>query len=243
MHRSRFRLLAWLTPLLSLMAIIGCAGHLRSGEIENASLADAASVWEGAIERRDPAAIEIDCTIGTNYPGSIVNGGLYLQNSRIALDGAQQSIDHGSVCDVCNYYWHGAEYVYDIIWAYDAQAKVFRNFNRASLGSQAFFGVSRNNSVLVKLRSGTGTANYNSSWDDIEVYRDNMWGSAGRRIAAHEYGHAVHEKALNGYDGSTCPAEHHQTLETNLNCAFSEGFAEYHANAVGMKLRLRLRNL
>ena len=51
----------------------------------------------------------------------------------------------------------------------------------------------------------------------------------GRFTVAHEYGHAIHEKALSGNStGGNCPQEGH-ALEGfyNLECALSEGFADF----------------
>jgi hypothetical protein len=58
-------------------------------------------------------------------------------------------------------------------------------------------------------------------------------GPFGDFIIAHEYGHAVHEKALGGNaaDGE-CPSPHYLRGAYNLEYAYSEGFANYHG-AVG----------
>lgn len=59
-------------------------------------------------------------------------------------------------------------------------------------------------------------------------------GPYGDFVVAHEYGHAMHEKALGGNaaDGE-CPDTHYLDGAHNLQCAYSEGFANYHG-AVGV---------
>jgi len=53
-------------------------------------------------------------------------------------------------------------------------------------------------------------------------------------VMSHEYGHAFHEKGLGGNAASgECPRPHYISGEYNLQCAFSEGFANYHAHATG----------
>jgi hypothetical protein len=50
----------------------------------------------------------------------------------------------------------------------------------------------------------------------------------GRFTVAHEYGHAIHEKALSGNATSgQCPSQHFLQGFYNLACAFSEGFADF----------------
>lgn len=57
-------------------------------------------------------------------------------------------------------------------------------------------------------------------------------GLGGDFTVAHEYGHAVHEKALGGNEGG-CSEPHSVPEAISLQCAYSEGFADYHAAAVG----------
>jgi hypothetical protein len=59
-------------------------------------------------------------------------------------------------------------------------------------------------------------------------------GQFGDLVVAHEYGHAMHEEALNGNAASgECPSPHYLDGAHNLQCAYSEGFANYHG-AVGV---------
>lgn len=55
-----------------------------------------------------------------------------------------------------------------------------------------------------------------------------IYGQFGRFTLAHEYGHALHEKALDGNAaGGQCPTTHYLNGYYNLECAFSEGFADF----------------
>ena len=81
--------------------------------------------------------------------------------------------------------------------------------------------------------------------DDVIVIKDrpgadgypdsHIGGPYGDFVVAHEYGHAMHAKALGGNVASgECPSPHYLDGAHNLQCAFSEGFANYHG-AVGVK--------
>lgn len=112
------------------------------------------------------------------------------------------------------------------------KAHVWVNMNRDIAASRQFFGTSRGQMLVKVYNTGTG-ANYSASADDIEIWYNNIWGSFGRFTAAHEYGHALHEKGLGGNAASgSCPSPHRIDQATNLRCALSEGFASYHASAV-----------
>lgn len=53
------------------------------------------------------------------------------------------------------------------------------------------------------------------------TYYGNKW------IAAHEYGHAYHHKALGGITGTDDCRDHERDKPSSYQCAFSEGFADY----------------
>ena len=69
-------------------------------------------------------------------------------------------------------------------------------------------------------------------------------GAFGDFIIGHEYGHAVHEEALGGNAASgQCPSPHYLSGAYNLQCGYSEGFANYHgAVAVNNRYRTRFDN-
>lgn len=121
-----------------------------------------------------------------------------------------------------------------------SQAEVFDNTSQTVTRSRQQFAVSRGKigvSFFIGPQDFT-LANYNPKTDSITVYEGYSTGSYGLFVAAHEYGHAVHEKALgriiitdaNARD-STC-ANHSYTLVTNYQCAYREGIADYQAVAV-----------
>lgn len=75
---------------------------------------------------------------------------------------------------------------------------------------------------------------YDPNADEIVIEPDDADGRAySNWVVAHEYGHAFHEKGLGGNEGSgNCPSPHYLRGAHNLQCAFSEGFANYHGAVV-----------
>lgn len=72
------------------------------------------------------------------------------------------------------------------------------------------------------------TSCYRPSEDEIYVYPPHAWGEFGIFMVAHEYGHAFHADALWGNEASdSCNGLHHLDTESNLQCAYSEGFADF----------------
>lgn len=62
---------------------------------------------------------------------------------------------------------------------------------------------------------------------------DHVWGAWGQFVMAHELGHAVHEKALNGnVAGGNCPSPHFLDGAHNMACAYSEGFGNFLAASI-----------
>lgn len=121
-----------------------------------------------------------------------------------------------------------------------SQAEVFDNMSRTVTRSRQQFGVSRGKigvNFFIGPQDST-LANYDPKTDSITIHEGLSSGSYGLFVAAHEYGHAVHEKSLGGiiitlanaYD-PTC-ARHSYTLVTNYQCAYREGIADYQAVAV-----------
>jgi hypothetical protein len=111
-------------------------------------------------------------------------------------------------------------------------AKLFSNFQMIIPGSRALLGRSRG-LVYVDLQTSSGTSFYDPGTDHIAMAPNDIFGAFGAFSAAHEYGHAVHQKALNGIPPSgTCPSPHYLDGTDNLWCAYTEGFADYHGVAV-----------
>ena len=79
---------------------------------------------------------------------------------------------------------------------------------------------------------GRGSS-YNSSWDKITL----AWELADEElfhwVVAHEYGHALHHKALGGmWRAGNCGSDHWFDVVTSYECALQEGFA-HHAGSIG----------
>lgn len=111
------------------------------------------------------------------------------------------------------------------------QSRVFTNMLKSISNSRALLGYSRGG-IRVAVHAGPGPAPawYRSFYDDIEIWEVAVWGSYGKFTAGHEYGHALHEKALGGnVAAGSCPREHRLSIQSNRRCAFSEGFADFHA--------------
>jgi hypothetical protein len=113
-------------------------------------------------------------------------------------------------------------------------AHVWRNLRLTIAASRATFGRSRG-TIVVEL--GDGPTHYQSGLDGrperiVLQRRSSIWGSWGAFALAHEYGHAVHAAALGGLvpTGADCAEHSLYSLET-LGCAYSEGFADFHAVA------------
>jgi hypothetical protein len=88
-----------------------------------------------------------------------------------------------------------------------------------------FSGCTRNDYVRIQTRTNT-------------IYGEQVWGTFGVFVQAHEYGHAYHEKALGEFvwysygDGASCPSIHtFYDPAPRLECALAEAFATYFAVA------------
>lgn len=108
-------------------------------------------------------------------------------------------------------------------------ARLYLNLRIASGASVGLLGYGRP-SVDVTLT--TSNSHYNTWSDQIAINEGHIWGSFGVFIAAHEFGHALHEKGLGGITGGGCPSAHYMDVASNPSCAYSEGFANFYAIAV-----------
>ena len=78
----------------------------------------------------------------------------------------------------------------------------------------------------------SGETYYSPASDVIRIDHSRIWGQDGFRVAAHEYGHGFHEKALGGMQWAPgqCPAAGHWLNGAyGLKCAYVEGFAQFFA--------------
>ncbi len=119
-------------------------------------------------------------------------------------------------------------------------SRVYHRMTEVANNSGLIFGYYRPK-LTVEVRP-VGISRYESGYDKIVLERPTtsgtnlvdlggVWGQLGRFTMGHEYGHAAHEKAFGGMViNPNCPAGHSLESSTgNYNCAFNEGFANYHA--------------
>jgi hypothetical protein len=93
--------------------------------------------------------------------------------------------------------------------------------------SRGLLNVSRGK-VQVTYNEFETVSRYLSSEDRIIFAGNRVFNEYARFVVAHEYGHAIHEKALSGNAASgQCPSPHYLNGYYNLECAFSEGFADF----------------
>lgn len=76
------------------------------------------------------------------------------------------------------------------------------------------------------------TSAYYVDMDEIFIKRDHMYGSYGRFVMSHEYGHALAEKSMSGARPGGCGSPHYLDGAYSMVCALSEGWADYHAALV-----------
>jgi hypothetical protein len=131
-----------------------------------------------------------------------------------------------------------------------AQAELFDNITRSAIKSRATFSGFSRGQIKVHWKSGTvdSASAYSPTDDVIEIYEVRSVGEVGLFEAAHEYGHALHQVAMGGIiisagNASGCQA-HNLGGITNYQCAFVEGFADYHAVALwGVQVGAALFNV
>jgi hypothetical protein len=85
------------------------------------------------------------------------------------------------------------------------------------------------------LTDGHIISKYEPDYDDILI----QTGTANRAVGAayglftlaHEYGHALQNASLGGIPWHSCPSPHFVNVAEDVTCAYTEGFANYHAAA------------
>jgi len=124
--------------------------------------------------------------------------------------------------------------------AYSSTSHVFSRMNITIDRSENFFQRSRSK-IPVNLsftegsfyrREGWGGGDplYGGDYIVINESDSRFSNPAGNRIIAHEYGHALHDKELGGNEGGCDGEDHYLNGALSLPCAYSEGFAQYHAS-------------
>lgn len=118
-----------------------------------------------------------------------------------------------------------------------SQYFVWQEMKRIKRRSENFYGGLSRGSITVHLESDADNAFYRIKWNgdekivlDKDTYGTSNLSEYDIKTMAHEYGHAFHEKAIGGYavEGS-CPDPHYLAGAHDLDCAFQEGYAQFHA--------------
>jgi hypothetical protein len=115
------------------------------------------------------------------------------------------------------------------------KGRIWRNMVPAINKSASLFSQTRSIVPVVYSTSTSCNAYYSPGSDQITICAGGgsaaggVWGTYGTFVAPHEYGHAFHEKALGGNEGSGACGSHYLFAAHNLQCAFSEGFADFFA--------------
>lgn len=78
---------------------------------------------------------------------------------------------------------------------------------------------------------------YDTGLDQITIHEGRSIGQFGLFEASHEYGHALQQKAITPIvitpaNATECGQFHNMAAPVNYQCAYVEGFADYHAAAV-----------
>lgn len=115
-------------------------------------------------------------------------------------------------------------------------ARVFVNMNAAIDASRSLFNFSASELYVQLYDGGPNGASYYSTGDHNIHLNDNsaanqVWTTFGVFTTAHEYGHAVMNAMYNGLPPSNCPNPHFISQPEDRTCAWSEGWADYHAAA------------
>ncbi|MBW7934119.1 MAG: hypothetical protein H3C62_11045 [Gemmatimonadaceae bacterium] len=123
----------------------------------------------------------------------------------------------------------------------NANAFVFSQMREIVAASRA--ALPARGDVLVEVVNGLAVSRYlkDQPWgpygnsDKIEIAGDGsnagVYGPYGAFVQAHEYGHAVHHRALGGYPSPDCGGGHTFGSVENYGCAYVEGVADFLAAA------------
>ena len=112
---------------------------------------------------------------------------------------------------------------------------VFKLLQTMIPASRAFFNRARAH-VSVQMDGPGSGSSYVGFYDTIHIRDDFVWGTFGAFTLAHEYGHALHNATMGGIPSHSCPSPHYIDEVVTRECAFVEGFADYHAEAIGNTL-------
>lgn len=177
--------------------------------------------------------VSIDCPNFTSsqWGDDFYEADLTLANADIVVQDVAYSVGSGDPYS-CGYSSYESPYQVQVTAA--GQAHVLNNLSHTIARSMPFFGVKRSQIYVKVFPDQDGQTHYTPPYlgsygDNIEMYRDAIWGSYGVFAAAHEYGHATQKEVLGSYSSGTCGGPHQFNLAINLTCAYAEGFADYFA--------------
>lgn len=108
-------------------------------------------------------------------------------------------------------------------------ARAFTSMQVIIPASRSLLGVNKGKTGVIQV-SGT-TAGYDIANDRLKIPSGTIWSGAALFTLAHEYGHAVNQKALGGLNPNyslNCNP-HAVATGSSYGCALSEGFADFHA--------------
>jgi len=127
---------------------------------------------------------------------------------------------------------------------YDDEVHVMMQMDSIADAMESFFSAYRGRlDVDLRAHPETTSAYYPLS-DKINLYDGHVWELGySNYVRGHEFGHALHEKALGGLP-STDPScyEHSMSSVELMKCAYFEGFAAYSGTVVGGYHTVNLEN-
>ena len=144
-------------------------------------------------------------------------GDLYLQNQKVDLNTTAASV---------YFTFYGGDSTEDIQVIGNDKAHLLYNITYAATEAQNVFGVWVGPVGVVRWTtcSGNQTGKYENG--TIYVCYNQVWGDFGEVVQAHEYGHAIHARALGGAF-SGCSQRLGLEEPTSLYCALGEGVATF----------------
>ncbi|MBY0491919.1 MAG: hypothetical protein K2R93_18910 [Gemmatimonadaceae bacterium] len=119
----------------------------------------------------------------------------------------------------------------DLSVANNQAAHVFRLHQQYNEYAATLFGRSRSQLNWRASNSTAQTTAFIAASDYIRTHPDDVWGTLGKFIVTHEYGHAFHYVALEPWSTYTCGLNGRHVADSayTASCAFVEGFADFYA--------------
>lgn len=116
-------------------------------------------------------------------------------------------------------------------FALSMEGRVYANMTGTASKGRSRFGRTRPK-LAVHLNRNSSRSSYDPNADRVTIGAlsgaDDVWGTAGIFVQAHEYGHAYQYRGIEPWRTYSCTNNEHFWTETeNLSCAFVEGFADF----------------